>query len=880
MSFVHLHVHTEYSFLDGFCKIADLVAKAKELKMPALAITDHRNVSGLIHFIKECKIQGIKPIAGCEFDFVPEHSEKSRRRFHLIMLAKNKIGLKNLLKLTSVSYTKGFYYSARIEMQDLKNCHEGLICLTGCLASPIQQALLNKNINYAYALVDELKLIFKNDLYFELMSHGYADQITLAKPINDLIKKTGLKCVATNDVHYITREDWIYNRMLTAIKHRMTMEELKIKDANDEKSHQMLPEEHYLKSHQEMLSLHLPNEAYANTIKIANMIEDYDIEKMTELPDLGIEGSEYEDLYHKARKGLTAKGLDKIPEYEKRFAYEMSVMQHHGKKVIRYMLIIHDIVTYIKSRGLMVGNGRGSSVGSLIVYCLGITNLDPIQHGLMFERFLNPDRVELPDIDIDFSDKVRPRVQEYLQRRFGAENVVKIGAISKFGGRSVLKDVAKALGISLHDIDECLKIIPHGDYSLNDMWSMPNFKTILHEKVPNVKHRDELIKYAKKLENLPRQLSIHAAGFLIGTNNLHDNLPVFVSTGNSDVATQFCYDDLKGYGYLKFDLLGLTTLRMIDNLLTNTNIKMEDLNAFDNEKAYEIMGRGDTVGIFQLSSWNYQKITKIYKPKNFNDIMILNSLYRPSIYQSGAIDVIFQKRCFKKITNMNIKYELPNHPIIHRILKDTYGCILYQDQLIQIINAFSDLTIAEADILRSALSKKKLDVVQSLKSRWLKSLDKAGYQLRFAEDLFKQIEYFAGYGWNKAHACAYSSLSYYTAFFKANYPLHFYAEILTLEQDNEKQFTALSNECRYKGIKLVPAEINRSEAGYIVDEENGYILSGLCSVKGLGEKSINIILSERRSNGIFKDANDFRSRIPKKSINGAIFQHLQDINVL
>ena len=887
MSFTHLHVHTAYSFLDGYCRIDDLIAKAKSEKMTHLAITDHRNMSGILRFIKSCKKQGIKPIVGCEVDFVLKHSDKTRHRYHLILLAKNSLGLENLIKLNTQAWTEGFYYTARVDFADLHKWNEGLICLTGCLASPIQQHLLEGKDNEAKLITEELKSIFGKDLYFEVMKHGYEDQKTLEKKIEKFCKTMNLPMVVTNDVHYIEKDDWVYNRMLKCIRERITLNDLigvNTADTKNKKRYdQIIPAVHHLKTEKEMRALGFPEEAYRNTMKIANMIEDYDVEKATEMPQMakGLIISEKQLLEKLAYDGLKKRGLYNKREYHDRLAYELDVMRQHGMGVIRYMLIINDIIEHAKQAGVFLGCGRGSSAGSLLVYCLGITDIDPIKWGLMFERFLNPDRIELPDIDVDFPDTSRYIIQDYLYKRFGKENVAKIGAISFFKGKQVIRDVAKVFGVENEVMDKCLKALPYGEFSVDEILNDANFKSLFAVRVSQ-EVRKQIIIYSKKLEDIPRHMSVHAAGFLINSKSLYGRIPLFKGNDKADIATQCSYDDIKDYGYLKFDLLGLTTLRLVENLTKTTGVTKDTLNKFDDVKTYELIGRGDTVGVFQLSSYAYQKISREYKPKDFNDIMILNGLYRPSIYSSGAIDVIFMKRCGKKLTDKNIPYNLPDHPIIHRILKDTYGCILYQDQLIQIINAFSTFSVAESDILRSALSKKKEDVIKSLKPKFIQGVMENGYTREFAEELFKQAEYFSGYGWNKAHAAAYSTLSYYTAYFKANYPAHFYAEILTLETGNDKVYPTLLRECRQKNIRIMPPDINDSEVGYRVARkgEEGHIFAGLSSIVGMGEKSTRAVIVEREVNGRFQNADDFRSRIPKKVINTKLYEYLKEYRIL
>ncbi len=777
--FVHLHVHTEYSLLDGACRLKDLVKAARDYHMPALAITDHGNMFGAIDFYRAAMARGVKPIIGCEVYVAPQSRfEKSLKpgketSYHLVLLAKDETGYKNLLKLASVAYLEGFYYKPRVDKEILAKYHEGLIALSGCLKGEIPILVLDNKIEEAKRVALEYKGIFGQENFFlELHDHGIEEQKRVNTKLISMGRELGIGLVATNDCHYIRKQDANAHDILLSIQTATTID-----DPNRLK---FSTEEFYLKSPEEMRELfhHIP-EAIENTIRIA---ERCNLELKfgeTLLPHYRPpEGYTLDDyLAELCHKGLKVRYPQVTPEIEERLEHELKIIRDTG--YASYFLIVWDFIQIAKSKGIAVGPGRGSAPGSLVAFSLGITSLDPLKHDLLFERFLNPERITMPDIDIDFADDRRDEVISYVIKKYGKENVAQIATFGTMKARAVVRDVGRSLKFSYSEVDRIAKLIPPeiGMTIERALRTVPELKEIT-KKNEKVK---KLVDIAKSLEGLVRHASTHAAGIVISKEPLTNYVPLFKGA-RDEVATQYAMGPLEAIGLLKMDFLGLRNLTVIGNTLKilkekeNIDIDMDKI-PLDDEKTFHLLKKAHTVGVFQIESSGMRDLLKKLKPEEFSDIVALIALYRPGPMGSGMTDDFIRR----KHGLIPIEYL---HPQLEPILKDTYGVILYQEQVMRIASDLAGFTMAKADLLRQAMGKKISVLLDRQRKEFVEGAVKNEISRNIANRIFDLISHFAGYGFNKSHSSAYALISYQTAYLKANYPLYYMAALLTSEMNN------------------------------------------------------------------------------------------------
>ncbi|WP_456433708.1 DNA polymerase III subunit alpha [Nitratifractor sp.] len=894
--FTHLHLHTEYSLLDGANKIKVLAKKVKELGMEAVAMTDHGNMFGAIDFYKTMRAEGIKPIIGMEayLHNSDDLGDKStRQRYHLCLFAKNETGYKNLMYLSSQAYLNGFYYYPRINKKLLRERSEGLICTSACLQGEVNWHLNTNERNRSYGakgyeeakrIALEYREIFGEDFYLELMRHGIGDQQRIDEQIIRLSLETGIKIVATNDTHYTEPDD--------AEPHEAFMCIAMNKEYNDPNRLRHSVHEFYVKSPEEMARLFadIP-EALENTqeivdkcnleIKLGNPTppnfkftrERAALEGL-ELPEPDREYSLANDIVlfeHEARKGL-AKRLEHVPEekhaeYRERLEKEIEII--NTMKFPGYMLIVWDFVRAAKEMGIPVGPGRGSAAGSLVAYALQITDIDPIPYGLLFERFLNPERVSMPDIDMDFCQSRRQEIIDYVIEKYGRVNVAQIITFGKLLARGVIRDVARVMGMSYAKADAFAKLIPEElGITLESAYEKePKIK----ELIENDPQAAQVWRFALALEGLNRNAGTHAAGVVISNEPLWEKAPLFKPTGQDTLATQYSGKYVEDVDLIKFDFLGLKTLTVIEEALQliekrhgkRIDFKKVDIN---DPKVYEYISSGNTLGLFQIESAGMQDLAKKLKPSRFEDIIAMLALYRPGPMESGMLDDFVER----KHGRAEITYMFPE---LEPILKPTYGVIVYQEQVMQIVQTIGGFTLGGADLVRRAMGKKIKEEMDRLKGQFAEGAEKKGFDRAKAEELFDLIVKFAGYGFNKSHSAAYAMVTFYTSYLKCYYPTEFMAAQLTLEKDNTTKVVRYVDAVKHMGIDLLPPDVNRSDLAFVADEIDGKptILFGLGAIKGAGDIAVRSIL-EARKEGPFKDLSDFVSRIDTSKVNKKVIE--------
>jgi DNA polymerase-3 subunit alpha len=886
--FVHLHLHTEYSLLDGACHIDELVDQAARFGMKSLAITDHGNMFGAVHFHDACRDKGLKPILGCEV-YVATGSRFDKSALgitdayhHLTLLASNSVGYHNLVRLVSLAYTEGFYHRPRIDKELLQKHNEGLIALSGCLSSEIGTALRNGNEAAALTTIGELGEIFSNGRFLlELMEHGIEDQKRVARALVRMHERTGLPLVATNDAHYLLRDDAHAHEVLLCIGTG--------KKLQDEERFRFDVPEFYLKSAEEMARVFPDHpESLANTLRVAEMC-DFKLEGVSTLPRFDVPTGFTIDSYfekvtrdgfaerERSLRPLAEAGRLRFPiaDYEARLDKEIGVIRRVGFG--GYFLIVWDFIRYARERQIPVGPGRGSAAGSLVAWSLRITDIDPIENGLIFERFLNEERISPPDIDIDFCENRRGEVIEYVTRKYGRENVAQIITFGTMKSKAVVRDVGRVLDMSYGDVDKIAKMIPFDlkmtlDKALAESPPLQD----AYQKDPKVK---ELIDISRRLEGTTRHASTHAAGVVISPQPLTDLVPLFKGT-TGDVTTQFDMKGVERIGLLKMDFLGLRTLTLIDNCVKMvaeaTGEKLDpDRFPLDDAKTYELFTAGKTSGLFQFESDGMRDILKRFKPDRLEHLTALNALYRPGPMQ--MIDDFIRRRHGQT----RVVYE---HPLLEPILQETYGVMVYQEQVMHIASALAGFTLGEADILRKAMGKKKADVMATQKAQFLKGCADRGVAVKKATRIWDLMEQFAGYGFNKSHSAAYAWLAYQTAYLKANYPAWFMAALLTSERANTDKMVLYIGECRGMSIRVLPPDVNESDMFFSVVRrgENGGdeqpppaqddLRFGLAAIKNVGEGAVEAILSVRKETGRFQSLFDFCERVDLRAVNRRVIE--------
>ena len=862
--FVHLHLHSEYSLLDGACRINQIPKIAKELGQSAVAITDHGNMFGAVEFFNACKVEGIKPIIGCEV-YVAPTSRFERMRinntsyYHLVLLAKNEVGYKNLSFLVSCGYTEGFYVKPRIDLELLKEHSEGLVALSACLAGYVPSMILAGEYDLAKENIFLMKSIFgKENFYLELQNHGIDEQKIVNDCILKLAKETDTEMVCTNDVHYLKKEDSYVQAVLMAVQMNTTLE-----NAGKEA---FSTNEFYLKSANEMEELFgAYANACANTVKIAKMCNFEFTFGETKLPvyplPKGVNSKEYlSDLAYKGfrsrieRNEIVFNDSHTEKEYLERIEYELSVIDTMGYN--DYFLIVWDFINFAKSNDIPVGPGRGSGAGSLVAFLLHITDVDSIKHDLLFERFLNIERVSMPDIDTDFCYERRDEVIEYVKSKYGADHVAQIVTFGTMAAKASVRDVGKVLGVAYGDIDTVSKLIPFKP-NITIMEAVTE-STELQRLYNNDDDIKKLIDTAKQIEGMPRHASTHAAGVVITDKPMVDYLPL--STNGGVVVTQYDMDTVAKLGLLKFDFLALRYLTIIDSAVKMIKRRQPDFNLeaipIDDAKTYKFISSGRTEGVFQLESSGMRQVLTKLQPECFDDIIACIALYRPGPMDS--IPTYIERRHDKS----KIVYKTP---LLEPILRSTYGCIVYQEQVMQIFSKIAGYSYGRADIVRRAMSKKKESEMKKEYDIFVSGAVANGVDEEIAKDLFAEMESFAKYAFNKSHAAAYALISYRTAYLKARYSREYYAALITSVLGSADKLSEYIEECSKLGIKILPPDVNRSIETFSVDDNN--IRFGLLALKGIGRSLINSIVTEREKNGEYKDFADFIYRLREADIN-------------
>lgn len=864
MAFTHLHVHTEYSLLDGAARIKDLVAAAKEAGMSSLAITDHGVMFGVVDFWHECKKQGINPVIGCEvytaartrFDKDPV---KDKRQGHLVLLAENDIGYHNLIKIVSRGFTEGFYYKPRIDKEVLRQYSEGIICLSACLAGNIQQYLLNGNYEGAKEEALELLDIFgEGNFFLELQDQGLEEEARILPYMKKLHEETNIPFVATNDVHYIKQSDAKSHDVLLCIQTATSVSDTdRMSFPNDQ---------FYLKTEREMRNIFAAfPEAIDNTQKIADRCNvEFEFGKL-HLPEFkapdGMDNTEY--LRKLCKEGLEYRYKNIDEKLTQRLEYELSVIEQMG--YVEYFLIVWDFINYARSQNIMVGPGRGSAAGSIVAYCLKITDIDPIKYNLIFERFLNPERVSMPDIDIDFCYERRQEVIDYVIRKYGEDKVAQIITFGTLKAKAVIRDVGRALDVSYAETDAIAKAVPFDNKMTIDkaLELNPELKA-MYESDLTVK---KVLDTSRSLEGMPRHASTHAAGVVISKKSIDEYVPLYLA--DKGVSTQFPMTTIEELGLLKMDFLGLRNLTVIrdaiDLIEENHGVKIDFLEMdYDDPKVYEMIASGNTQGVFQLESAGMTQFMKNLKPDCFEDIVAGISLYRPGPMASIPTYIENKKNPDK------IQYL---HPKLEPILSVTYGCLVYQEQVMQIVRDLAGYTYGHSDILRRAMGKKKMDVMLAEKEVFIKGCGENDVSKEIAEDLFNQMVSFAEYAFNKSHAAAYAVVGYETAYLKAHYPTEFMAALLTSVIGDGKQIAKYIRNCADMGIEVLPPDVNESGKKFTV--KDGKIRFGLHGIKNVGESVIDSIIETRNTKGKATDIFDFIAnqdihKINKKAVESLI----------
>ena len=877
--FVHLHVHTEFSLLDGAIPIRKLQERALCLGMESVAITDHGNIFGAVQHFQEAKKTGIHPILGCEV-YVAPASRKDRTvpadgqptAYHLVLLVMNEEGYRNLNRLVTLGHLEGFYYHPRVDLELLREYNAGLIALSACLKGMVPHLLRKGREEEARQRAVELATIFDKDRFcLEIQANEMPEQIRLNRDLETLARELSLPLVATNDCHYLHREDAEAHEALLCIQTGKTLE--------DENRMRFSNDEFFFKSGEEMVkSLGGYEEALANTVDIGRRCRFemtfgeykypvYQTEDTRSLDDILTEEA-HEGLKKKLSQKEEKEGSlssEVVAEYEKRLEFELDIILKMGFS--GYFLIVADFITYARQNDIPVGPGRGSAAGSLVAFCLTITNIDPIQYGLIFERFLNPERISMPDIDIDFCIHGREEVIRYVADKYGHDNVGQIITFGTMKARAAIRDVGRALNIPYGEVDRIAKLVPEGPkvHLESAIEEEPELK-----KLEKGEEKDrKLLRISRSLEGLSRHASTHASGVVISDRPLVEYLPLYKGA-HDEIMTQFPMDQIEKLGLIKFDFLGLKTLTVIKHALrliretAGEDIDIEGI-PLDDEPTYRLCSEGRTTGVFQLESSGMKEMLRSLRPETFEDMIALVALYRPGPLGSNMVDDFINGKHGRK----KIRYLLPE---LEPVLKETYGVILYQEQVMKIAQILASYTLGEADILRKAIGKKKADVMAQQKKRFEEGAERNGISRKTAETIFGLIDKFGGYGFNKSHSAAYALIAYQTAYLKAHYPVQFMAALLTQDMGNQDKTIKNIAECRDMGIRILPPDLNESYADFTVVEES--IRFGLAAVKNVGLKAVESLIEEREQNGAFRSLLDFCRRVDGGKVNRRVLEGL------
>jgi DNA polymerase-3 subunit alpha len=874
--FVHLHCHTDYSLLDGACEITRLMEVVKEQKMPAVAMTDHGNLFGAVEFYNAAKQSGVHPVIGCEVYVAQQgHTNKSdtNRYNHLVLLCENQEGYRNLINLVSTGYLDGFYYKPRIDKDLLARHSKGLIAMSACLRGDINETLMADKFDDARRLSHEYVDIFgKNNFFLEIQDHELDQDKKVMPLVYDLARETGIPLVATNDAHYLRKTDARSHEVMLCIQTGKTM--------SDENRMKFSTNEFYIKSVAEMMHVFrdIPD-SISRTWDIAQRCQ-VKLEKIKEpFPRFDVPAEHSIDTYFEyvAREGFEKRrgrlermresGMLKhdLAEYCERLDLEIRMIQQ--MQFSGYFLVVWDFIRQAKETGIAVGPGRGSAAGSLVGYAMQITDIDPLQYGLLFERFLNPERISMPDIDIDFCTRRRGEIIQYVTEKYGREQVAQIITFGTLGARGAIKDVGRVLDFKVGDVERITKLVPNQlNIKLKEAFKQePGFD----EARKKDQRVGEILDIACNLEGMARNASIHAAGVVISPTPLKELVPLY-KTNKDEVVTQYDMVGLEKLGLLKMDFLGLTTLTIIEDAVKliekhrGIQVKPEDL-PLDDEKAYDVFTKGFTSGVFQFESRGMRDILMRYQPTRIEDLCALNALYRPGPIQGGMIDDFIARKHGKK----QVVYDLPE---LKQVLEETYGVIVYQEQVMQVANRIAGYSLGDADLLRRAMGKKKAEEMAAQRDRFVKGALERGHPQKKVEKIFDFMEQFAGYGFNKSHSAAYAYLAYITAYLKAHYPLEFLSALLTSETGNTTKVVKYINECRDMGIRVLSPDVNKSGKDFTPDGDA--IRFGMNAIRNVGTSAVESVIAAREKDGPFKSIFNFCERVDLACVNKRMIESL------
>ncbi len=878
--FVHLHCHTDYSLLDGACEIGQLMDLVVEQKMPSVAMTDHGNLFGAVEFYNKAKEKGVHPVIGCEVYVAQQgHTIKSdsNRYNHLVLLCENQEGYKNLIRLVSTGYLDGFYYKPRIDKELLAQHSKGLIALSACLRGDINETLMADRYDEARRIAYEYTDMFgKNNFFLEMQDHGLDQDKIVMPAVNRLSQETGIPLVVTNDSHYLRKGDPRMHEILLCIGTGKMM--------SDTNRMKFATPDFYLKSRAEMLALFGEIEhAMDRTWDIAQRCS-VKLEKIKDpFPKFDVPEEHTTDTYFEyvARQGfekrrarleaMRAQGQLKhdLAEYSERLDREIKII--HQMKFSGYFLIVWDFIRYAKSQGIPVGPGRGSAAGSLVGYAMQITDIDPLQYGLLFERFLNPERISMPDIDIDFCTNRRGEVIQYVTEKYGREQVAQIITFGTLGAKAAIKDVGRVLGMGFADVDRITKLVPNQlNIKLKDALAQePGFQELMRQD-PQVK---DVLEVAQKIEGMARNAGVHAAGVVISPVPLKSLVPLY-RTNRDEIVTQYDMVGLEKLALLKMDFLGLTTLTIIQEALAlvkkHRGVTLDpEQFPLDDAKTYEVFSKGQTSGVFQFESPGMRDILRRYQPTRVEDLCALNALYRPGPIQGGMIDDFIDRKHGRK----RVQYDLPE---LKEVLEETLGVIVYQEQVMQISNRLAGYSLGDADLLRRAMGKKKAEEMAKQRDRFVKGARERGLPQNKVEKIFDLMEQFAGYGFNKSHSAAYAYLAYVTAYLKANYPVEFMSALLTSETGNTTKVVKYINECREMGIPVLAPDVNASDLNFTPEYkgESGAVRFGLGAIKNVGASAVEAIIKARDEGGKYKSIFELCERVDLSAVNRRVMESL------
>ncbi|HLJ66765.1 MAG TPA: DNA polymerase III subunit alpha, partial [Chloroflexota bacterium] len=861
-SFVHLHCHSCYSLLDGLARIEDLVASAREQRMPALALTDHGTMFGAIEFYSHARDHGVKPIIGCEVYVadrpLEERAGAGSESFHLVLLAESETGYRNLIKLTTEAHLRGFYRKPRVDRALLERHNEGLICLSGCASGELATALSQDNLPKAEEIADWHREVFAGRYYLELQYHNLDFQTKINRGVVHLSQRLGLPLVATNDAHYVYGRQAHAHDVLLCVQTQTAID--------DPKRMRMGSQEFYLKSPEQMLTLFgsYPG-AISNTLEIADRCNLELVFGRPQLPRFDTPDGTTSEQYLRAlcEAGLRKRYSAVSDELRIRLEYELSVIIETG--FVDYCLLVYDVMRFARERGIAVGPGRGSAASSLVAYCLFVTNVDPIGNGLSFERFLNPERVTMPDMDLDFADDRRDEVFRYVGEKYGRERVAQIITFGTIGPRAGVRDVGRALGMSFADVDRVAKLIPFMCHHVAEAKERTPELQQLYDADDSLRR---MLDTVEDLEGVARHASTHAAGVVISRDPLIEHVPLYKVPKSDAVTTQYAMGSIEKIGLLKMDFLGLRTLTILERAAslvrhsTGRDFKVDEI-PLDHPSIYELLSSGSTFGVFQVDGDGMKRFITRVRPTEFSHVIALLAMYRP-----GPMDHI-EEFAARKNGERDVAYP---HPALREVLQETYGVIVYQEQVMQLASVLAGYSMGEADLVRRAMGKKKAEELARHRDQFIERAEQRGTTREAATTIFDEIQKFAGYAFNKAHSAAYAVLTCQTAYLKANFPREYMAGLLSAEIDNSERVSEALVECGRLGIRVLPPDVNRSELDFTL--EDGGIRFGLTAIKHVGTSVLEAILSERSAGGHFSSLDDFCRRIDWGAVNKRALESL------